>query len=229
MPFRTTFTVLLLILGSLGASLRAAEKDDTLQVGKPSAPATSPASAVLVQEGSVAEKTTEPNTRSSYRLRPRDFIRVGVINEADTLIERRINPDGTIDVPFLKQLVPVASLTLTEAQAEISRRFRRYFKEPQVVITIVSYAERRVYVSGYVGKPGPVNIPPEENLTLGKALSMAGGILARGRRSDVAVKRLKADGKLETIVKDVRKIDSGDEPDFVLEDDDAIYVDDSKF
>ena len=37
------------------------------------------------------------------------------------------------------------------------------------------------------------------------------------------------DGKLVTIVKDVRKIDSGDEPDFVLEDDDAIYVDDSKF
>jgi protein involved in polysaccharide export with SLBB domain len=128
----------------------------------------------------------------------------------------------------LKTLVPIAGLTITEAQAEITKRFRRYFKEPQVVITIVNYAERRVYVSGYVGKPGPVNIPPEENLTLGKALSMAGGILARGRRSDVAIKRTR-DGKLVTIVKDVRKIDSGDEPDFVLEDDDAIYVDDSKF
>jgi hypothetical protein len=57
---------------------------------------------------------------------------------------------------------------------------------------------------------------------------MAGGIMARGRRSDVAIKRMR-DGKLVTIVKDVRKIDSGDEPDFVLEDDDAIYVDDSKF
>jgi hypothetical protein len=57
---------------------------------------------------------------------------------------------------------------------------------------------------------------------------MAGGILARGRRSDVAIKRTR-DGKLVTIVKDVRKIDSGDEPDFILEDDDAIYVDDSKF
>lgn len=216
-------SVLACSLGALilsAANLPAAEKEETLQVGKvrssepakPAEPATAP----------------EVSPKTSYCLRARDFIRVGVINEIDTLIERRINPDGTVDIPFLKQLVPVAGLTITEAQAEITKRYRRYFKEPQVVITIVNYAERRVYVSGYVGKPGPVPIPPEENLTLGKALSMAGGILARGRRSDVAIKRMR-EGKLVTIVKDVRKIDSGDEPDFVLEDDDAIYVDDSKF
>jgi len=220
MSLGSTFIRLLVLLVLASVTLFAAEKEVTLQVGKP--PAEEPAKPTDVP------KPTEVTTKSSYCLRSRDFIRVGVINEADTLIERRINPDGTIDIPFLKTLIPIAGLTITEAQAEITKRFRRYFKEPQVVITIVNYAERRVYVSGYVGKPGPVNIPPEENLTLGKALSMAGGILARGRRSDVAIKRMR-DGKLVTIVKDVRKIDSGDEPDFVLEDDDAIYVDDSKF
>ena len=92
----------------------------------------------------------------------------------------------------------------------------------------MAYAERRVYVSGYVGRQGPLSIPPEENLTLGKALSMAGGILPRGRRSDVAIKRM-VDGKLQTITKDVRLIDSGEEPDFPLEDEDSIYVDDSRF
>jgi len=216
-------SVLACSLGALilsAANLPAAEKEETLQVGK----------ARSSEPAKPAEPATAPEVspKTSYCLRARDFIRVGVINEIDTLIERRINPDGTVDIPFLKQLVPVAGLTITEAQAEITKRYRRYFKEPQVVITIVNYAERRVYVSGYVGKPGPVPIPPEENLTLGKALSMAGGILARGRRSDVAIKRMR-EGKLVTIVKDVRKIDSGDEPDFVLEDDDAIYVDDSKF
>lgn len=165
---------------------------------------------------------------TSYKLRPRDFVRLGVINEADTIIDRRINSDGTVDVPFLKQLVPVAGLTITEAQEALAKRFRRYFKEPQVVMSITGYAERRVYISGYVGRPGPISIPPEENLTLGKALSMAGGILARGRRSDVAIKRI-VDGKLELIVKDVRLIDSGEEPDFILADEDAVYVDDSRF
>ena len=171
---------------------------------------------------------TKPvESRNTYRLRARDFIRVGVINEIDTQIERRINPDGTVDIPFVKQLIPVAGLTLTQAQDEIAVRFRKYFKEPQVVISIVSYSERRVYVSGYVGKPGPVPVPPEETLTLGRALSMAGGILPRGRRSDVAVKRMR-DGVMQVISKDMRRIDSGDDPDFVLEDEDQIYVDDSR-
>ena len=165
--------------------------------------------------------------QNSYRLRARDFIRVLVINEPDTQIERRINSDGTVDIPFLKKLVPVAGLTLTQAQVELSNQFRVYFKKPQVTISIVTYAERRVYVSGYVGKPGPVSIPPEETLTLGRALSMAGGVLPRGNRSDVTIKRSR-DGSPFVISKDVRRIDDGDEPDFILEDEDQIYVRDSR-
>ena len=132
-----TFSRLLVLLVLAAVPLFAAEKEETLQVGKPRAE----------EPAKKAEpaKPTEVSTKSSYCLRARDFIRVGVINEADTLIERRINPDGTIDIPFLKDLVPIAGLTITEAQAEITKRFRRYFKEPQVVITIVNYAERRVY------------------------------------------------------------------------------------
>ena len=166
-------------------------------------------------------------SQNSYRLRARDFIRILVINEPDTQIERRINSDGTVDIPFLKKLVPVAGLTLTQAQVELSNQFRVYFKKPQVTISIVTYAERRVYVSGYVGKPGPVSIPPEETLTLGRALSMAGGVLPRGNRSDVAIKRSR-DGSTFVISKDVRRIDDGVEPDFILEDEDQIYVRDSR-
>jgi polysaccharide export outer membrane protein len=178
----------------------------------------------------VATPTTQAEpagSQNSYRLRARDFIRVLVINEPDTQIERRINSDGTVDIPFLKKLVPVAGLTLTQAQVELSNQFRVYFKKPQVTISIVTYAERRVYVSGYVGKPGPVSIPPEETLTLGRALSMAGGVLPRGNRSDVTIKRSR-DGSPIVISKDVRRIDDGDEPDFILEDEDQIYVRDSR-
>jgi polysaccharide export outer membrane protein len=189
-----------------------------------------PVAAPVSQEYVVATPTTLPDpagSQNSYRLRARDFIRVLVINEPDTQIERRINSDGTVDIPFLKKLVPVAGLTLTQAQVELSNQFRVYFKKPQVTISIVTYAERRVYVSGYVGKPGPVSIPPEETLTLGRALSMAGGVLPRGNRSDVTIKRSR-DGSPLVISKDVRRIDDGDEPDFILEDEDQIYVRDSR-
>jgi polysaccharide export outer membrane protein len=169
-----------------------------------------------------------PAVRSSYRLRPRDSIRVGVINEPDTLVERRISPDGTIDIPFLKEVVKVGGLTLSEAQQAIEKLFLRYFKRPQVAINILSYAERRIYVNGFVGKPGSVIVPPEESLTLGRALSMAGGILPRGSRSDVTVTR-SVNGVPTPIVKDMSKIDKGEEPDFPLEDEDQIYVRDRTF
>jgi polysaccharide export outer membrane protein len=218
----------------LGVIRLSAETLELGRVSNPPAPAvtnepvaSTPAAAKAVVADEV--KSEPAAAKTSYRLRSRDFIRVGVINENDTVIERRINPDGTIDVPFLKQLVPVAGLTITEAQDLLTKRFSRYFKQPQLIIAIVAYAERRVYISGYVGRAGPVTIPPEENLTLGKALSIAGGIQARGRRSDVAIKRLKPDGETEVILKDMRKIDSGDEPDFILQDEDAVYVEDSRF
>jgi protein involved in polysaccharide export with SLBB domain len=193
-------------------------------VPAPSAPAGTPSDYVVATPTTQADPVGSQN---SYRLRARDFIRVLVINEPDTQIERRINSDGTVDIPFLKKLVPVAGLTLTQAQVELSNQFRVFFKKPQVTISIVTYAERRVYVSGYVGKPGPVSIPPEETLTLGRALSMAGGVLPRGNRSDVAIKRSR-DGSPLVISKDVRRIDDGDEPDFILEDEDQIYVRDSR-
>jgi protein involved in polysaccharide export with SLBB domain len=166
----------------------------------------------------------------SYRLRSRDFVRVGVLNEADTFVERRINPDGTIDIPFLGQdsLVKVAGLTMTEAQAAIAARFAKFFKAPVVTVEIRGYAERRVYVDGSVGRTGAIAIPPEENLTLKKALASAGGILRGGNRSAVLLRRKQPDGSLRTLEIDVRKIDLGEAPDIPLEDDDHIFVRESR-
>ena len=220
--------------GSAPVTSASFEPENVLTLGRgaadssaaptPAAPSAAPTDYALATP-TVQEEPA--GSQNSYRLRARDFIRVLVINEPDTQIERRINSDGTVDIPVLKKLVPVAGLTLTQAQVELSNQFRVFFKKPQVTISIVTYAERRVYVSGYVSRPGPVAIPPEETLTLGRALSMAGGVLPRGNRSDVAIKRSR-DGATIVISKDVRRIDDGDEPDFILEDDDQIYVRDSR-
>jgi protein involved in polysaccharide export with SLBB domain len=171
-----------------------------------------------------------PAEQATYRLRARDFVRVGVLNEADTFVERRINPDGTIDIPFLGQdsLVKVAGLTMTEAQALLASRYARFFKAPVVTVEIRGYAERRIYVRGSVGRSGPVAIPPEESLTLTKALANAGGILRGGNRSAVAIHRLQPDGTRRTFEVNVRKIDLGESPDIPLEDDDHIFVRESR-
>lgn len=168
--------------------------------------------------------------RDSYRLRPRDFVRIGVINEADTFVERRINTDGTIDVPFFQSdsLVKIAGMTMTEAQAELAKRFSDYFKSPQVSVEIRGYAERRVYIDGSVGRTGPVAIPPEEDITLKKALASAGGILRSGNRSAVILRRKQPDGSVKTFEINVSRIEEGVEPDVLLEDDDQVFVRESR-
>ncbi len=177
-----------------------------------------------------AEAASAGAERNSYRLRARDFVRVGVINEADTFVERRVNPDGTIDVPFLGKdsLVPVAGLTVSEAQAELAKRFATYFKTPVVTVEIRGYAERRIYVDGSVGRTGAVIIPPEETLTLKKALASAGGILRGGNRTAVVVRRRQPDGSRVTLEVDVRAIDLGEAPDVILQDDDHVFVRESR-
>lgn len=181
-----------------------------------------------------AEKdSTDPAAvlpRESYRLRARDFVRIGVINENDTFVERRINTDGTIDVPFLKEdsLVKISGMTMTEAQVELAKRFGAYFKSPQVSVEIKGYAERRVYIDGSVGRTGPVAIPPEEDITLKKALAMAGGILRGGNRSAVILRRKQPDGSVRTFEINVSKIEEGAEPDVLLEDDDQVFVRESR-
>lgn len=184
-------------------------------------------------DGSTEKEAADPAAgpaRESYRLRARDFVRIGVINEADTFVERRINTDGTIDVPFLKEdsLVKIAGMTMTEAQVELAKRFGAYFKTPQVSVEIKGYAERRVYVDGSVGRTGPVPIPPEEDITLKKALAMAGGILRGGNRSAVILRRKQADGSVRTFEINVSKIEEGAEPDVLLEDDDQVFVRESR-
>jgi protein involved in polysaccharide export with SLBB domain len=210
MPARSALFPVLFLLAVAGC---AGPADDYSSLPPPSADAGAPA----------AEQV-------SYRLRARDFVRVGVLNEADTFVDRRINPDGTIDIPFLGQdsLVKVSGLTMTEAQAAIAARFAKFFKSPVVTVEIRGYAERRVYVDGSVGRTGPIAIPPEETLTLKKALASAGGILRGGNRAAVVLRRKQPDGSLRTQEIDVRRIDVGEAPDIPLEDDDHVFVRESR-
>jgi len=217
------------LIKSLSAARLSVALASALLLAGCSGPARTSESLEGEQEKAAVDPAAGP-VRESYRLRPRDFVRIGVINEADTFVERRVNTDGTIDVPFLKEdsLVKIAGMTMTEAQNELAKRFGAYFKSPQVSVEMRGYAERRVYIDGSVGRTGPVTIPPEEEITLKKALATAGGILRGGNRSSVILRRKQADGTVKTFEINVSKIEEGAEPDVLLEDDDQIFVRESR-
>jgi polysaccharide export outer membrane protein len=85
----------------------------------------------------------------------------------------------------------------------------------------------RVYIIGQVGKPGAVNLPSQEVLTVSKAVSLAGGFATYAKQSEVQLMRA---GKRVQAV-DVRAILTGDTKldDPVLKPGDTVYVPESRF
>lgn len=161
-----------------------------------------------------------------YTLRPTDVLRVEIYQEVDFRPEVSISQEGDVVLPLVGK-VQVAGMTLNEAQQRLTERYRAYYKEPQVSILITKYAERKVHVDGLVGRPGPVLFPNEENMTLMRAITAAGGILPRGARNDVTLKRV-VNGQETTRYIDTAEISSGKAADIELKENDYIYVRDSR-
>ncbi len=163
-----------------------------------------------------------------YRIRPMDLLRVEMFREPEIRGELRVSGDGNLSLYLLDQ-VKVSGLTLSEAKAKLEAAYRDagYYKDPQISLQIVQYAERRIYVDGYVGAPGPVLIPMEESLTLLRAITAARGLQPRASRTNVLLTR-KVGDELKTWVIDFSKIQEGNMPDVPLQEGDTIYVQDSK-
>lgn len=171
---------------------------------------------------------TQLNQSRDYRIRPMDLIRFEIFQEPDQRNDYRVSGDGNIALPYLNQ-VNIKGLTLIEAKEKIEKLYREggYYKDPQVSVQITQYAERRIYVDGFVNATGPLVMPMEEELTLGRAITMARGLQPRASRTNVLLTR-NIDGEDKTFVINVAEIQEGRAPDIHLEEGDRIYVQDSK-
>ncbi|MGN0884174.1 MAG: polysaccharide biosynthesis/export family protein [Candidatus Spyradosoma sp.] len=168
-----------------------------------------------------------------YRIRPMDMVRVEITIQKDGRREvmpgeYRVSADGHIPLMYLNQ-VQVAGLTLPEAAEKIKRAYidQGYFKKPEVILQISSYAERRVYIDGFVAVAGPVNMPMEEELTLVRAITAARGLQPRASRTDLILIR-NVNGEEKKYIINLKEIQEGNAPDILLQEGDKIYVQDSK-
>jgi len=83
-----------------------------------------------------------------------------------------------------------------------------------------------VLVMGKIGREGPINIPPTCDLTITRALQLAGGIAAFGDQTRVKITRQMKDGSKREIEVDVAEIgEKGKrENDYVLQAGDVLWV-----
>lgn len=101
-----------------------------------------------------------PDGSYRYRLGSGDRLRMSVfkVEGYEALVE--VLSDGTVNLPRLNS-VPVAGLTLDEAQRRLTKLYSRYLRRPLVYLDLVAPRPVRVTVVGEVQKPGFYSISPE--------------------------------------------------------------------
>jgi polysaccharide export outer membrane protein len=183
-------------------------------------------SSVMGQSRGAASSSPMEN----YTLKPLDVLRVDVFQEPDLQKEVRVSAEGSITLPLIGE-VYVKDMTVESARRLVTDRYNAdYLVNPQVTMLVLSYQERRIHVHGQVNQPGPVLIPPEENMTLSQAISGARGLTRLADERNIRIKRVDASGRSRVIEVDFKEIlQDPQAKDIPVYDGDNIFVRESTF
>ena len=177
--------------------------------------------------GAVSEETPKLeyfNTYSDYRVGVDDILVINVLQPEEILNEVVVTPDGAISFPYIGNIT-VRDMTINQIQQEIQQRLADgYLKYPSVVVSLKESRSRKFFVYGEVNKPGAYFM--EENATVLRAVSMAGGFTRFGSASRVKVlrpKHLKAG--YDSIPVKINAVMSGNsDEDLILKSGDIVVV-----
>lgn len=126
---------------------------------------------------------------TEYQVGPNDILDINVLQPEQLSNTLTVSPDGRITFPYIGNVV-VKNKTLTQIQDEIQQRLGDgYMKYPVVSVSLKESHSRRFFVYGEVSKPGAYDI--EDNVTVLRGISMAGGFTQFGSASRVKVLRPK--------------------------------------
>ena len=159
---------------------------------------------------------------SDYRINPNDLLEFDIFGVPDMKRSVRVNASGQVSLPLIGA-VPLAGLTGQEAEALIAERYaEKYLQNPQVSLFIKEFTTQRVTVEGAVTKPGIY--PVTGQLSLLRALALAGGFAPMAELSEITVYRVGADGQRQMQVYDLEKVRAGELMDPEVLPDDVIVV-----
>lgn len=157
-----------------------------------------------------------------YRLNANDLIEVEVLDAENLHRTARVNAGGAISLPLIGP-VSVGGLTTEEAEQRIAARYaEKYLQNPQVSVFIKEFTTDRITVEGAVTRPGI--FPLVGNMTLLRALAVAGGFGPIANMTQVMIYRTDDQKHRESLVYDVEKIRAGQADDPVIQRDDLIVV-----
>ena len=98
-----------------------------------------------------------------------------------------VSTEGRIQFPYAGDL-KVEGLSVLQARDLLVKRLAKYIKQPEVILKVLLYKSKRIFVDGEIKKPGIVAIN-DIPLSLPEALNRAGGTTPLGDLSRISVSR----------------------------------------
>jgi polysaccharide export outer membrane protein len=169
-----------------------------------------------------------PPPETSTTLGPGDTFSVAIVGEKDLPAEFRVQPDGSVDFPYVKR-VKVAGLEPQEVVDLLRKRLveDRIYSDPQLSLLVKQYNSKKVNVLGQVAKPGTLSW--SEGMRIVEAISQAGGFTGIADRDNVVLMRVDRTGHVVTVSLSIDDITEGREANPLLQAGDTVRVDQRTF
>jgi len=175
------------------------------------------------------DNPAEKAAAAEYAVGIDDVLDIAVLQPEKVAVTVTVSPDGAITFPYIGN-VSVKGLSLAKVQDDIQSRLADgYMKYPVVTVSLKESRSRKFFVYGEVMRPG--TYPIEENMSVLRAISTAGGFSKFGSSSRVKVLRPKKDGSgYETMKININAVMEGNaREDIVLDPGDIVVVSEGVF
>jgi protein involved in polysaccharide export with SLBB domain len=176
------------------------------------------------------EKKERNSIEKEYKIQPLDILSITIYMEDDLQKQYRVSQNGCISYPFIGE-VRVAGLTVSEVEEKLTRLLSPdYFINPPITVFVEKYNSRMVFILGAITNPGSYAIPPEKELTVVEAVSLAGGFTEKAAVNKTKIIRVE-DGQEKIMVVKITDVTKGGDKskDIVLKPNDIIIVPESFF
>ena len=127
-----------------------------------------------VGQPSVSSSASAADDDARYRIGPGDILDIRVLNRPNLSREAvRVEGNGMIRMPLIEREIQAACLTEGELAREITSRYVKFYRNPQVDVFIKEYHSKQVAIIGAVNEQGRFEL--QRRVRLLELLSYAKG------------------------------------------------------
>lgn len=169
-----------------------------------------------------------PAPMQSTVVGPEDLFEISVVGEKDLTHEFQVQPDGTIDFPYISR-VKVEGLEPQEVVDLLKAKLvqGKILSDPQITLIVKQYNSKKILVTGAVQKPDSVTWNP--GMTLVDAISRCGWFTQLADTGHVTLIRRVGKSKTIKATVSVDAITRHTQEDILLQPADTISVDQRVF